>query len=152
MKTKIISAFPGTGKTYYASNIKRTAKVVDLDTYRYTLGYTDDGKARNKDFPNNYLIAVKKHLGETDILFVGCQPEVITSLRDAGLSFTIVYPERALKDEYVKRYRQRHNHGSFINLLSKNWNFLLDFLEKQENCKHIVLGSGQYIGDIVNSI
>lgn len=149
MITKVISAFPGTGKTYFASNVRRDTKVVDLDTGDYTQGYTDDGKVRNPNFPYNYLLAVKERVGKSDVLFVGCQPEVIASLRKEGIPFTLVYPERGLKTEYVDRFRQRHSPKSFIDILSGNWDLFLEFLEKQNDCECIVLSSRQYISDVI---
>jgi|SRR5687767_4990953 len=148
MTTRVISAFPGTGKSYLAS-ISNRNKVVDLDSGDYTLGYTADGKIRNPDFPNNYLLAVKKQIGKADMLFVGCQPETIAALRKEGIPFTLAHPERGLKDEYVNRFRKRANSELFINLLSKNWDLFLDFLESQKDCEHIVLGSNQYISDVL---
>ncbi len=150
MMTKVISAFPGTGKSYFVSSIGQETKVVDLDSGGYTLGYTKDGKVRNQDFPKNYLAAIKKHIGKTDMLFVGCQPEVIAALRDAAIPFTLIYPERCLRTEYVGRFQRRHNQQSFIDLLSRNWDIFLDYLERQKECEHVVLGSERYISDAVS--
>lgn len=150
MVTKVISAFPGTGKSYCASNTKQS--VVDLDTGDYTQGYADDGKVRNPDFPNNYMLAIKEHIGKADVLFVGCQPEVIAALRKEGIAFTLVYPKQELKDEYVNRFRDRHSPQQFIDLLFKNWDLFLNFLENQKDCKCIILDSKQYISDVVDTV
>lgn len=149
MTTKVIAAFPGTGKSYFASLADQRTNVADLDSGDYTLGYDSDGKVRNPNFPSNYLLAIKKRIGKVDVLFVGCQPEVLAVLRKENIPFTLVYPERGLKAQYVDRFRGRNNQQSFIDLLSKNWDLFLDFLEDQKGCEHIVLGTGQYIGDVV---
>jgi hypothetical protein len=149
MTTKVISAFPGTGKSHFASTTKQC--VFDLDTGDYTQGYTDDGKVRNSDFPDNYTLAIKEQIGKVDVLLVGCQPEVIAALRKEGVSFTLVYPDRKLKDEYVSRFRARHSPRPFIGLLSKNWDLFLDFLEGQKDCKRIVLDGKQYIGNVIDA-
>lgn len=147
--TKVVAAFPGTGKSYFASAIAHTATVVDLDSGNYTLGYDSNGKARNSDFPNNYLTAIKEHLGATDLLLVGCQPEVIAALCQDRIPFTLVYPERKLKSQYIERLQNRHSPQSFINILSDKWDIFLDFLENQNDCEHLVLGNNQYISDVV---
>lgn len=149
MITKVISAFPGTGKSFFAS-VARRNNIVDLDSGEYTLGYTADGKIRNPAFPDNYLWAIKEYIGTVDVVFVGCQPETIAALRKEGISFTLVYPGRELKSEYVNRFRGRHNQQAFIDLLSNNWDVFLDFLESQKDCEHIVLGSKQYISDVID--
>jgi hypothetical protein len=146
--TRVISAFPGTGKSYYVSHAGTDAKVIDLDSNSYTLGYTENGRVRNPDFPNNYIRAIKKYLGTADVIFISCQPETIAALREASIPFILVYPERGLKAEYVERFQRRHSPEPFISLLSDNWDVFLDFLEGQSNCRHIVLDSNQYLGDI----
>lgn len=152
MTTKVISAFPGTGKSYFASTSGQKTGVADLDSGEYTLGYDGDGKVRNSDFPSNYLRAIKEHIGKVDVLFVGCQPEVIAALRKEGISFTLIYPERGLKAQYMNRFRERNNQQPFMDLLSRNWDLFLDFLEGQHDCERIVLGSEQYIGDVVTAV
>lgn len=114
------------------------------------MGYTADGKICNADFPNNYPITIKEHIGKVDVLFVGCQPETIAALRKEGILFTLLYPERELKDEYINRFKRRANSELFINLLSKKWDLFLDFLESQKGCEHIVLGSRQYVSDAMD--
>jgi hypothetical protein len=148
MKTKIIAAFPGTGKSYFASSPDHSISVTDLDSHSYTSGYGDDGKVRNPDFPNNYLADIKKTIGSIDLLLVSCQPEVIAALRKLGLKFTLVYPERVLRDEYVRRFEVRGSSQFFTNQLSNSWDHFLDFLEGQADCEKIQLGSGQYISDV----
>lgn len=149
MDTKVISAFPGTGKSYFVSSAGSDKEAIDLDTGAYTEGYTNDGEVKNYKFPDNYMLAVKEWIGKTSILFVGCQPEVIAALRKEGIPFTLVYPERGLRVEYINRFQRRHSPHSFIELISSNWDLFLDFLEKQKDCEHIILGEEQYIDDVV---
>lgn len=148
MKTKIIAAFPGAGKTRFASAVGGGLSVLDLDSGDYTLGYDENGRARDVNFPSNYLSAIKEHIGSVDILLIGCQPEVLSALRKEEVQFTIAYPKRELKKEYEQRFKQRDDSSSFIGLLSTNWDMFLDFLENQKDCEHIVLGSNQFISDI----
>lgn len=150
--TKIVSAFPGTGKSYFSITSDSQISTIDLDSGPYTLGYGKDGKPRNPDFPVNYMNAIKENLGKSDVLFVGCQPEVVRILRDINAPFVLVYPERTLKKEYIERFTKRKNTKSFVDLLSKNWDVFFDFLESQTECEFIVLKSGQHISDIVDSI
>ena len=82
---------------------------------------------------------------------MGCQPEVIAALRNEGILFTLVYPKRALKAEYMHRFQQRHSPQPFIDILSKNWDVFLDFLESQIDCSYIVLDSNQYVADVIES-
>lgn len=149
MDARIFAAFPGTGKSTFAATRHKT-EVIDLDSGKYTLGYTADGNARNPDFPHNYLRAIQEQLEKTKVLLIGCQPDVLAALRKEGLTFTLIYPERELKAHYIRRFQERHSPQLFVELLSSNWELFLDFLESQTSCKHIVLSDGQYISDIID--
>jgi thioesterase domain-containing protein len=74
-------------------------------------------------------------------------------VRDAllvnGIKFTLVYPDKSIKDEYIQRYIDRGNNETFVNLLENNWDDWISDMEKQKGCKHIKLQSGQYLSDVV---
>lgn len=144
MITKVISAFPGTGKSYFANNHD---KVVDLDSNNYTSGHTSEGKVRNPNFPNNYISAIEDQLGKCSILLVSPHIEVIKGLLEKGLDITLVYPDRKLKSEYIERFRKRGSSEAFIRPLDSYWDDFLDQLEQQEGCEHVVLEQGQYLKD-----
>ena len=148
MKTKIIAAFPGTGMSYFVASLGRASGAIDLDTNEYTQGYDEAGKIVNKDFPNNYLSSIEELIGKTEILFIGCQPEILNLLRKEGIDATLVYPERQLKDEYVTRFNARGSSEGFNNLIYGNWDRFLDYLEAQNN-ERFVLRQGQYISDVI---
>lgn len=148
MKTQIIAAFPGTGKTHFVASITNGNTAVDLDTNIYTLDYDENGRVNNKEFPKNYFRAIKQAIGQADYLFVGCQPEVLNMLRKEDLSFVLVYPERKLKDEYIRRFNKRGSSQNFGNLIKDNWDQFINFLEMQDS-EQIILKSDQYISDVI---
>lgn len=148
MKTKIIAAFPGTGKSYFVASSRRAIKVIDLDTNEYTRGYDENGKVLNGAFPDNYLSSIKEAIGRTAILFIGCQPEVLNLLRKEGIHATLVYPERQLKEEYLGRFNARGSSQAFSSMICTGWDQFLDYLEAQDN-ERFVLGCGQYITDVI---
>ena len=137
MKTTLISAFPGTGKTYFFNN---TDKIV-LDS--------DSSKFDKKDFPQNYINHIKNNIDKADIILISSHKEVRDALVANNLYFTLVYPEKNLKDDYVLRYLNRGSPDVFIFLLKNNWDLWIDELKNQENCNHIVLKRNQYIFDII---
>lgn len=148
MKTQIIAAFPGTGKSYFVANIDNRSTAIDLDTNNYTQGYDKNGKIINKEFPNNYLHAIKQAIGQTNYLFVGCQPEVLDMLKKENMNIVLVYPERQLKDEYMSRFNERGSSLEFRNLIYNSWDQFINYLEAQ-NSERLVLKSSQYIGDAI---
>ncbi|RYX79336.1 hypothetical protein EON76_01275 [bacterium] len=149
MRTKIIAAFPGTGKSYFAMSLSQISKITDLDTNDYIHGYDKNGKVINQAFPKNYIDSIKGVIGQTDILLIGCQPEVLNLLREEDASTILVYPDRRLKEEYMIRFHKRGDSQAFSRLLYDNWDQFLDYLESQGG-ERSILESGQYISDVID--
>jgi len=135
-KTRLVSAFPGAGKTYF-----------------YGLGLScidSDSSTFNKvDFPSNYIENIKNNIGKFNYILISSHENVREALVDSGLNFTLVYPDISLKDEYLKRYKNRGSADGFINLLDKNWNEWITQLQNQKGCTHIVLKKNQFISNVI---
>jgi hypothetical protein len=139
VKTIIISAFPGCGKSHLFRN-KGDKQILDSDSSKF-----DKSK-----FPQNYIDHIKSNIGLADMILVSSHKEVRDALVDNGIEFTLVYPNKDIKDEYIQRYIDRENEEKFVELLKKNWNIWIPELEQQNGCEKIELSSGQYLSDVVN--
>lgn len=142
--TKIISAFPGTGKTWVYANQGREQLVLDSDSSNFS--WSAPG-VRNPAFPANYVKHILDKVGQADIIFVSSHKAVRDALFAAGVMFTLVYPEMDLRDEYIERYRARGSSEEFIKMLGGNWTGFIQELEDQEGCDHLVLASGEFLAD-----
>jgi hypothetical protein len=155
LKTKIVSAFPGTGKSYFFREVadKVGLRVLDSDSSGFSwitsVGTTGESvKIRNPEFPANYIKHIKENMGEVDIIFVSSHKEVREALVAEGLEFFLVYPWKEYKDEYIKRYTERGNPKEFIATVGKNWDMWIDELEKfkPKGVTHIELWH-EYLAD-----
>ena len=140
METKVISAFPGTGKSYCFQNSDK--KVLDSDSSTFDKKY----------FPDNYIKHIKDNIGKVDIIFVSSHKEVRDALVENGISYILVYPDKSLKDEYIERYKDRGNNEKFVELISSNWELWIEELQGQKGCSHVILKTYQFIGDILRWI
>lgn len=134
MRTKIISAFPGTGKTYYYNKNKETT--LDSDSSNFSWIKDSNGentKDRNPDFPKNYISHIKNNIGKYEYIFVSSHKEVRDALLNESIFFYLVYPNRKRKAEFVKRYQDRGNAEGFINLVNSKWDDWIDEIEIPEN-------------------
>lgn len=146
--TRIVSAFPGTGKTFLFQN---PGELTILDSDSSQFSWSEPG-VRNPDFPANYIQHIKENLGKVDIIMVSSHKEVRDALVNEGLEFTLVFPFVHTKDEYVQRYVQRGSPQKFIDLVESQWaNWILE-LYAQEGCSFIILDSGEYLSDRINEI
>lgn len=141
-KTKIISAFPGIGKTYlYENQHKLGLKILDSDSSTF-----------NKDkFPQNYIEHIKNNIGKVDIILVSSHDVVRNALVNENIFFFLVYPDIKLKDEFIKRYKKRGNHENFIKLLDSNWNNWITEIEKVQACAKIKFKSNKFLFDFIKN-
>jgi len=137
-ETLVVSAFPGCGKSHLFRN-KGEKKILDSDSSTFD----------KSQFPQNYIENIKSNIGEVDIILVSSHKEVRDALVNESISFTLVYPRKDIKDEYIQRYIDRGNDGKFVELLKQNWDNWTDELENQEGCEKIELESGQYLSNVI---
>lgn len=120
MRTKIISAFPGCGKTYFFNQNKEIC--LDSDSSNFSWSYSPSGlKERNPLFPQNYIDHIKENIGKYEYIFISSHEEVRESLLDECIFFFLVYPSYEMKEDFIQRYVERGSPQEFISLLSKNW-------------------------------
>lgn len=142
--SEVISGFPGVGKTYYQTNTTR--KVLDSDSSKFS--WIEKG-VRHPDFPNNYISHIKSNLDSADVILVSSHANVRDALVVNSIPFTLIYPDKSIKEEYIQRFKNRGSDEKFIEMLYKNWDSFIGELDAQTGCKKIVLQKGQYLSDVL---
>ncbi|MBI3036666.1 hypothetical protein HYY73_02830 [Candidatus Woesearchaeota archaeon] len=141
--TQVILAFPGTGKTYFQQHTP--LRVLDSDSSKFS--WSSEG-VRNPDFPGNYVAHIRESMGIADIVLVSSHAPVRDALVREGIPYTLVFPYRNLKDEYIERFRQRGSSEAFVDQVAKNWDGWISELEQQVGCTPVRLSAGQYLSDL----
>lgn len=168
MPAKVISAFPGCGKsTYYKEwsqyspenawrrknngeqvychfdpTVPVGDKIIDSDSSLFSWIYDENGNktdVRNPDFPNNYIQHIKDHLNTEDIIFVSSHKVVRDALRENGIDYVLVYPEKSMLQEFTWRYKQRGNTEEFIKYITDNWDNFIDEMDQETFPEKVVL-------------
>ena len=119
MRTRIISAFPGTGKSVFHKNNPTTT--LDSDSSNFSWTYENGNKERNPDFPQNYVDHIKENIGKYDFIFVSSHEAVREILLNNCLFFYWVCPSADRKQEFINRYKERGSDDAFVKLLDTNW-------------------------------
>lgn len=131
IKTTIISAFPGMGKTtYHKDNLITT---LDSDSSEFSWVKNEDGtnsKHRNPDFPQNYIEHIKSNIGKYEYIFVSSHENVRQSLIDNCIFFFVVYPSIDRRDEFMERYYSRGSSSEFSTFIFENWDKFITELDK----------------------
>ncbi len=142
MKTQVISGFPGVGKSYF---VEKNPSCLDSDSSVYSWSVDDDGeRIRNPNFPKNYISHIEGNMGKVPIIFVSTHKEIRDALVENDIPFTLVYPRRDLKEEYLNRYRARKSPEGLINVVAEKWDAWINEME-ETHCDACVLSSGEFL-------
>jgi len=135
-RTFVISAFPACGKSYCFENHQEEFSILDSDSSQFSWIKDEDGnntKERNPDFPQNYIKHIKKNIGKVDVIFVSSHEVVRKALADNNIKTIIVYPNKNLKSEWIRRFKERGNNEAFIKFISDNWGNFIDDIENEDS-------------------
>jgi len=151
MRTKIVSAFPGVGKTTYHKNNPETT--LDSDSSGFSSVVDEHGnKTRNPSFPQNYINHIKENIGKYKYIFVSSHKEVRDALLDNCLYFYLVYPDDNRKEEFIQRYRKRGNDEFFIKLVDSSWDdWMREFYWMDRGCEKLTAYYGWNLEDVLNA-
>jgi hypothetical protein len=120
MKTKIICAFPGCGKSFYHKNHSETTLDSDSSMFSWVI-HPDGIKERNPEFPHNYIEHIKNAIGKYDVIFISTHKEVRDALVKNCIFHYIVYPRFCDKEMFKQRYIERHSDDILIQKILENW-------------------------------
>lgn len=111
----------------------------------------DKIKVRNPEFPSNYIQHIKENIGKVDYIFVSSHKEVRDALIANGIYFTLVYPNRKMKAEWIGRCFLRGSGEKFCQLIADNWDKWIDEMEAVENCDRRILGDDDcyYLSELI---
>lgn len=120
-KAKIVSGFPGVGKSYVFNKAKELGLVI-LDSDSSAFSWTSEG-IRNPSFPSNYIEHIKANLETADLILVSSHAEVRAALKEAKLRYYLCFPDLDTTDKelYMDLLLNRGSSESFVSLVSDNW-------------------------------
>lgn len=161
--TKIIAAFGGLGKSYFAEKYYDT--VIDLESslYQYTTHIEtrkiekskgDSTRIQNPAWPSNYIEQIKSNLGKYKYILIVLACEVLDALRAEGLGFTVLYPELNRKEEILWICKNRGNCEEYIARMERLLGSAEDFegVSMRYGDSVVQLSEGKFVEDYIKSI
>jgi len=159
---RIIAAFAGVGKTHFCSLYPHALDLVVMP-FKYTnfppmATNCVEGEAikahtsleLRRDWRKFYYQALmdtyRRYPGE--ILVIPTDSGILCRLEQGAIPYTVVYPDRSLKEEYRQRYLSRGNTESFLDIFIGGWDVWMDSV-RDNNGNHIELQSGEFLFDAI---
>lgn len=147
--SKIICTFAGLGKTYLS---KKYSNIIDFDIQEFKYIYKQSdlynieklkgttNKIKNKDWPNNYIVELRKLINQEKIILIPADEEVRKILVSEKINFIFIMPSLDSKEDLITRYKKRGNNHKYIqraiNDLEQwsnlNYDYETIFLDKAE--------------------
>lgn len=159
----VISAFPGCGKSTICKEAEQYGLVhVPVSLEGTTSNRSTDGKTpifdsdsslfAKEHFPGNYIEHIKEVLKNHPdvVIMVSSHDNVREAMREAGIEYTLVAPQRELKGEYLERYQGRGSPEAFITMMENKWNDFIDSIENDPSTSKLVLSEGEYLVDKIS--
>ena len=136
-KTIVISAFPACGKSYTYKNFNgKPYTMIDSDSSKFSWIYENGVKTdkRNPNFIEDYISHIKENIGKVDVIFVSSHAEVRKALRDNNIKYFMIYPSLEMKDEMLRRMKERGNDEKFIEFQNTHYEeFITSVVEEIED-------------------
>ncbi len=140
---KVFSVFPGVGKTHFYNQNKENTRDSDSSTFD------------KSEFPQNYIAHIKELLEDETIehILVSSHKVVREALGEAGINFVLIKPHHNLKQEYLRRYKERNSPQAFIDFLDRMWDEWLTEIDEENGRYHKYTLSGEtmYLTDVFGS-
>ena len=73
-----------------------------------------------------------------DIIFISTHESVRNALKEAGLEYTLIYPDGSLKEEWIRRFKERGSSDGFIQTVEENWDAWIDQMEEESSNKVVL--------------
>lgn len=146
-RARIFAGFPGVGKSFVTNNPPPGLKFIDSDSAEFSK--LEDGRTPNPAWPGNYIDHIKSESRKADVIFVSTHETTRQLLEENGLKYTLVYPDKDLKQEYMERYKRRGSPDFLIKILDNNWEKFVEQCSQQKNCDHVVLDAGEHMDDVM---
>lgn len=162
----VTCAFPGCGKSTISKNAEqyglRKAEVsydpvegvlIDLPAGPGVPVFDSDSSIFPKDnFPANYISHIQGLLRDFPkcVIMVSSHDNVREALREAGIAYTLVYPQRELKGDFLERYEGRGSPEAFVSMMDAKWNDFIDSCEADTTPSKHVLSEGENLVDKIS--
>lgn len=150
--TKIVCAFIGSGKTTFAaSSRKYVATEIHAQKYKWRGGWPNVGaRIPDAQYAHNYVAAIQRAASSSqyDVVFASTPKLILDELAKNHLPYCLIYPSRDDKAAWLQRLSNREVLPSFLKRMSRNWDKMMDDLERDERAiDKIVLHADEVIDD-----
>lgn len=137
----------------YAEHLKEKREPLIGNDFLIEKYRNSEIRARNPEFPANYIKHIQEYMNEVDIIFVSSHLEVRKALQEAEIEYVTVYPDPDLLEEWVGRMYLRKSPEAFIKFQIEKWEEFTKGVDNEPHGKYVHrLKPRQYLSDVIDDI
>lgn len=130
----IVCGFEGIGKSVVSNTIPA---VINLRSTPF-----------NGDWKT--YVRVANHMSnKVNLVLLSCHKELRKELQKQKIDYVVILPEKKLKDEYLKRYKNHGDDKEFIKAMRDHWD---SYVKPLVGENVVTIGEGQYLYDILEKV
>ena len=150
--TRIIAAFPGTGKSWLCKKGLPPYTLSEEDASRYLGSFNKFGRyIKNYNFKKDYARFISSRPSFGYLVLIHPNRQILDACKSVNITPTIVYPDISLRDEYIERYTNRGTKKELLEYLSRHFDTLIRNIESYSEPK-VKLGSGVFLSDVIEDL
>lgn len=117
-------------------------KIVDLniDDFRYKNEKDKKLEHLSSDYPENLISYLKVAMCEENIIFLPCDKIIRDALKEAGIPYYLVFPERDMRWDHI-HLTMKDYPSELRDFVNHNWDDLISALESDDYAKQVRLTS-----------
>lgn len=149
---RIIWGFPGIGKSHIADGIRiidadsNLFKFINVNSCKVHGGSYQENIKDNSNYPENLIEYINQC--NADIVLINCHLSILYHFQNVE----VIYPHKALKKEYLSRYKERGDSQSFIKYMDECFEEMIDMIEMIPNTKKFKIeNESQFLSDVLKT-
>lgn len=142
-KTLFIASFPDLSGFDFS---KTDIKVSSIDNSDYYFN------RNNSNYIHSYVNSLKSIIGNSDIIFVPANDNVISALSDEGIKCVVLYPNLSCKEMFIEDMVKSGFEEEYVSMINDSWDFIVSRLDRHNYDYKFVMGEDDNVLDVLRML
>ena len=141
---RIISGFPGIGKSYMAHH--HSTKFSDSDSSEFSWMYEG---VRNPNFLEDYFTHIEEIVRSGKIALISSHKEIRDFLISKNIKFVCIHPRLYSKSSIISRIEDRGTPDHLIKVISDNYDSWITDIVDDKRLRKLEVPHGGFLEDVI---
>lgn len=139
-KTLFVASFPDlSGFDFSKTDIKVTS--IDNSDYYFN--------RNNSNYIHSYVNSLKGLIGNSDIIFVPANDNIVSALSGEGIKCVVLYPNLSCKEKFLEDLAKCGFEEEYVSMIRDSWDFIISRLDKRNYDYKFVMADDDNVLDVL---